>query len=197
MTDARELVLVRHGPPDIRVNQPAPTWQLCDDGRADVALLAEALPRAPVVVTSDEPKAVQTAEILHVVVGGDLRVDVRLREAIRPDAWVTDYEVRAARYLTRGHEPGWEPAHDVRDRVREAIGELPSGAIVVGHGLSLTLYTATLARFDHVSFWRHLRLPDAWIAAEGVAPRIIEPRPHPERGGRPQAVSVSARPVPT
>lgn len=177
MIDGRTIVLVRHGRPDIRMDQPAPTWQLREDGRADVLRLAETLPNAPVVISSDEPKAVQTAEIVHGVVGGDLRLDGRLREAKRPDVWTTDYEVRAARYLTRGHEPGWEPAHVVRNRVVEAADELPAGAVLVGHGLSLTLYTATLARFDHVSFWRQLRLPDAWIAAEGVAPRILEPRP--------------------
>lgn len=175
MADGRELVLVRHGQPDVREDEPAETWELRDDARTDVLLLAEALPKARVIASSDEPKAERTATIIREVVGGELHVDVRLREVTRPVAWVADYEERGARYLTRGHEPGWEPADRVRTRVIEAMSELPSGAIVVGHGLSLTLFTATHGTFDHVSFWRGLRLPDAWVTADGVGPRLIDP----------------------
>lgn len=126
MTDVRELVLVRHGRPDMRTDRPAATWELRDDARPDVVLLAEALPKASVVVASDEPKAAQTAKIVHEVVGGEFRLDVRLREVTRPDAWTPDYRARAARYLARGHESGWEPTHRVRARMVRAMSGLPA-----------------------------------------------------------------------
>lgn len=93
----------------------------------------------------------------------------------RPDQWVSDYEHRAGRYLAGEQHPGWEPADHVLARVTEAVSALPAGTIVVGHGLSLTLYTASRANLDHVAFWRSLRLPDAWIATDGAAPRRLEP----------------------
>lgn len=178
MAPPTRLTLIRHGPPDIRKGQPSAEWELRRDAHAEVVHLARALPPAPLITASDEPKALQTAEIIQTVVGGRLRVEPQLREVTRPDTWLPDYERHAARYLAGEQQPGWEPADDVLDRVTQAMSELPTGTAVVGHGLSLTLYTVSRTAFDHVAFWRALHLPDAWIATDGAAPRRVEAPRH-------------------
>lgn len=176
MAGSSRLILVRHGRPAVRRDRPSTTWELEGDARPEVLRLARALPQTPTVTSSDEPKAVQTAELIRDVVGGDLRVDARLREVTRPDRWLLDYDELAARYLSGEQQPDWEPADRVLARVTAAMNELRVPTIVVGHGLSLTLYTASRATFDHVAFWRFLRLPDAWMVTDGGAPRRISAR---------------------
>lgn len=176
MAGSSRLILVRHGRPAVRKDRPSATWELQRDVRPEVLRLARALPQTPTITSSDEPKAAQTAELIRDVVGGDLRADARLREVTRPDRWLLDYDEVAASYLSGEQQSGWEPIDRVLARVTEAMSELQVPTIVVGHGLSLTLYTASRATFDHVAFWRSLRLPDAWMATDGGAPRRISAR---------------------
>jgi broad specificity phosphatase PhoE/8-oxo-dGTP pyrophosphatase MutT (NUDIX family) len=166
-------VLVRHGWPKIRRDQPAPTWPLHPEARVDVEALAARLPDAGLVLTSDEPKAAATAAIICDVAGGELRPDPRLREVARPARWDERYEATAARYLTGEEVFGWEPRDEVVARVRDALGGAPLGTVAVGHGLSLTLYTAALHDLDPVGFWRDLAFPDAWLAGTGHPRKLV------------------------
>jgi broad specificity phosphatase PhoE len=86
-----QVVLVRHALPVMRSEVPADLWRLDDEGRAAARELAGALPRAPFAVTSDEPKAQQTAEEVVGACGGTLTVDVRLAETRRPRVWDANF----------------------------------------------------------------------------------------------------------
>lgn len=60
------LLLVKHALPDIQPDVPSKRWLSGDEGRKQSLLLAEHLrPYSPgVVITSEEPKAAETGEIV-------------------------------------------------------------------------------------------------------------------------------------
>lgn len=171
MTDpaaTSRLVLVRHGRPRVERGVPAARWSLDPSAEDAVAVLAQQLttPRPRLVVASPEPKALQTGMLL---VPDRLEEDERLREVGRPAAWDDDYRDTASRYLSGDTVDSWEPIDDVRERVVAATRDLPANTVVVGHGLALSLLVASLHDVDVVSFWRELRMPDAWVVGRGLA----------------------------
>ncbi|MET0727202.1 MAG: histidine phosphatase family protein [Acidimicrobiales bacterium] len=158
-------------------------WHLDEQGRADAARLAERLevaPRVGTLVTSTEPKALETAESIATRWGTALVVDERLREAIRP--WIgPGYRAVAHRYL-RGELPdGWEPHAEVAGRVRSAVAAATAAAaggpvVVVSHGLALALHLGERLgeAFDREHFWSYLAFPDAWaLDAAGTLHRPV------------------------
>jgi broad specificity phosphatase PhoE len=135
-----ELVLVRHAMPEVKPDVPAERWSLGADGRAAARELAAALPRAPFVVTSNEPKARQTAQEIVGVCGGALTVDARLVETRRPHAWSADFPELARQFVAGRAHHGWEPQRSVAERFDAAVREA----------------------LDAPGFWSQLAFPDAW-----------------------------------
>jgi broad specificity phosphatase PhoE len=147
------------------------SWPLDAVGRADAARLAARLEVAPSIgclVTSTEPKALETAEAIAEQWGTALVADDRLREAVRP--WIgPGYRAVVHRYL-RGELPeGWEPHDEVEARVAASLADAAAAAddrpvVVVSHGLALALHLGDrLGRdFDREAFWSSLAFPDAW-----------------------------------
>jgi broad specificity phosphatase PhoE len=144
------LILVRHAMPELDPAVPHHDWHLGPAGRAAARELGARLPREGRVVSSDEPKARETAEEL----GLPLRLDARLREVARPAVWRDDYRDLARRYVGGEAIDGWEPHDAVIARLRAAA----TADIVVTHGLAMTLFLG-----ESVSFWEELRFPDAWL----------------------------------
>jgi broad specificity phosphatase PhoE len=153
------VILVRHAMPEIVRDVPPDEWHLGAAGRAAARELADRLPHGPRVVSSDEPKARETAEEIAAVCGGSVTVDARLREAARPTAWDPDYRTNARRYLAGEALAGWEDHAAVARRVAEAA---QNADIAVTHGLAITLLLG-----ESISFWEQLRFPDAWSARTG------------------------------
>jgi broad specificity phosphatase PhoE len=147
------------------------SWHLDERGRVEAARLADRLEVAPgigALVSSTEPKALETAEAIGDRWGAAVLGDDRLREAARP--WIgPGYRPVVHRYL-RGELPdGWEPHSQVAARVADAVGDARTVAdggpvVVVSHGLSLAIHLGEVlgARFDQESFWSSLAFPDAW-----------------------------------
>lgn len=145
-------------------------WRLDAEGRRAAGALAERL-EVPdgigVLLSSTEPKAVETAEVIAARWGATVVTDERLREARRP--WVgAGYRLVAHRYL-RGELPeGWEPHEEVASRAAAAVTEAreaTSGAVViVSHGLLLAVHLGDVLAegFDRECFWSCLAFPDAW-----------------------------------
>ncbi len=156
------MILVRHAMPDVVPGVAPHLWELGPEGRAATRDLARHLDGG-CVVSSDEPKALQTAEEIVAVCGGEIVVDARLREAARPTDWDQDYRARAARYVGGEALPGWEPHEQVVARFAAAA----RGDIIVTHGLAMTLYLG-----ESVRFWEELRFPDAWSALAGHLRRV-------------------------
>jgi len=165
----RGVVLVRHALPEVTPGVAPANWPLLESSREDCVLLAHHLPEklAPVVLTSPERKADETARVIALRRSLQWRVDPRLREVERPDEWSDNYRERAEAYLADGGCDGWEPHAKVVARVGaavdEALREFPEGDLVVaGHGLALTLFAASRWGFAPAPFWRKLTFPDAW-----------------------------------
>jgi broad specificity phosphatase PhoE len=164
-----QLVLVRHAMPVIEPEVPADLWRLAEDGRAAARELAGALPRAPFVVTSDEPKAQQTAEEVVAVCGGTLTVDARVAETRRRHVWDANFAELARQFVAGRQHDGWETPHAVVHRfdaaVREALDASDSAPVlVVTHGQALTLWLRSVGAVnDAPRFWSQLAFPDAWM----------------------------------
>jgi broad specificity phosphatase PhoE len=154
------VILVRHAMPEVVPGVPPHDWELGPDGRAAARELARRLQPGR-VVSSDEPKALQTAE--EIARGSEIVVDARWREVARPTGWEPGYRDRARRYVGGEALAGWEPHADAIARVRSAT----RGDIVVTHGLAMTLYLG-----QTVDFWEELRFPDAWSALAGHLRRV-------------------------
>ncbi len=70
------LILVKHSLPSIVEDKPAREWNLSNEGRMRSQTLAEKLaPYQPeVIISSIEPKAVQTAEVVAHLLGLQMHV---------------------------------------------------------------------------------------------------------------------------
>jgi broad specificity phosphatase PhoE len=156
------VILVRHAMPELQPGVAPHLWELGETGRAAARDLAQHL-HGGLVVSSDEPKALQTAEEIAAHLGAEIAVDHRLAEARRPGEWDVDYRARAARYVGGEALDGWEPHAAVIERFTAAV----RGDIVVTHGLAMTLYLG-----ETVDFWAELRFPDAWSALAGHLRRV-------------------------
>jgi broad specificity phosphatase PhoE len=147
---------VRHAAVDLRLDAPASTWQLTEEGHAAAAALAARLAPVPRVLSSPEPKAVATGAPLARASGVELEIDDRLREVERALNLPSYDEHRAAvrRYLGGGAVDGWEPAPGARDRFAAALAGL-DGAAVVTHATVLALFLG----YDFER-WERIQLPD-------------------------------------
>lgn len=169
--DVSPITYVRHSMavPEESVHPTA--WHLDDRGRDDAARLADRLEVAPSVgalLSSTEPKALETAIEIGKRWDAEVVPDDRLREAARP--WIgPGYRAVVHRYL-RGELPaGWEPHTEVAARVEAAVTEATTAAagkpvVIVSHGLALAVHLGGRLgdAFDQESFWSGLAFPDAW-----------------------------------
>lgn len=165
------ITYVRHAMavPDDGVHPSS--WHLDHAGRAAVRAWADRLEIGAgigALVSSTEPKALETAEAIAERWQAEVVEDARLREAVRP--WIgPGYRAIAHRYL-RGEQPeGWEPHAEVADRMAAAVGDAvaQTGAgpvVVVSHGLALSVHLGHRLGddFDRESFWSGLAFPAAW-----------------------------------
>jgi broad specificity phosphatase PhoE len=163
-----DLVLVRHAMPAVDPHTSPSTWHLTPSGRQASRLLARSLPTDAFVVSSTEPKAVETAQEIQSVTGGAMLTDDRFVEVARPDAWLDDHRILARSYLTGQPHDGWEPHAEVASRFRGAVIQNLERAdgqplVVVTHGQAMTIWLAAEASLgDPAQFWAGLEFPDAW-----------------------------------
>jgi broad specificity phosphatase PhoE len=184
---APPITYVRHAMPAVSEGVDPSEWHLDEANRAAVRVWAERLEVGDgigVLVTSTEPKAVETAAAIAECWSADVVEDPRLREARRP--WIgTGYRAVAHRYL-RGERPeGWEPHASVADRMATAVGDAlakagDGPALVVSHGLALSVHLGDRlgADFDRETFWSRLAFPDAWaLGSDDVLHRSLPSAP--------------------
>jgi broad specificity phosphatase PhoE len=161
------LLLVRHSVPEIDPTRPAEEWRLSEEGRARCGPLATRLagygPAA--LVSSTEPKAWETAELLARLLGLDVRESDALRETARRTVpWLAPEEFRRAlrALFERPDEVafGEERAVDALARFSSAVEGLDERTIVVSHGTVISLYVASRTGRDAFELWSGLRLPD-------------------------------------
>ena len=179
------LILVKHAKPLIDPARPAHEWVLTDEGRAQAARLAEALRAYAVgaVVTSTEPKAQQTGQIVADALGcsccdaSDLHEHDRSNVPVMP---TRDFISTMALFFKRPSQLvlGRETARDAEQRFAGAIddtmGAHPGRTVAVGtHGTVLALYVATLTREEPFALWRRLGLP-SFVVVEWPGRKVTD-----------------------
>jgi broad specificity phosphatase PhoE len=182
VSEGRGIIFVRHAMPGVTRGLSSKLWGLSEAAKEDCVLLAHALPEqlAPAVYTSSEVKAKETATVIALRRGLEVVVDEGFGEVDRPEIWDEDYRGVVKRYLSGSEEPGWEPRGSVETRFNDAVKRslrgAPQGeAVVVSHGIALSLYIASVAGIGVVRFWEALTFPDAWRVdlREGRIERIF------------------------
>jgi 2,3-bisphosphoglycerate-dependent phosphoglycerate mutase len=157
---------VRHAAPEIDPARSPARWRLSGAGRAAAAALRETV-RVDAVVSSPEPKALETAAALD----APLEVDLRLREQDRAgvpffasrDDFVAAVEAGFAR--PGDVVLGVESFDAARARFAAAVEAARDGhpgerVALVSHGTVIALYLARLTGGDAVQLWRGLAMPD-------------------------------------
>jgi broad specificity phosphatase PhoE len=178
-----KLIFIRHSTPLIDPTRPARDWVLSAEGHAAATALAERLVghRIGKIISSNEPKARQTAEAIAIALHLPLSLDKDLREHERANVGYLprpDFEASIARFFTQPGELafGEETADHVFARFSGAVerGVEPNQGTIalVTHGTALTLYLARTIGIAPLPFWHSLTLPMA-IAVEGGALSIL------------------------
>jgi broad specificity phosphatase PhoE len=161
------LLLVRHSAPEVDPSVPSEEWGLSEEGRRRCGPLAErvAAYRPELLVSSPEPKARETAELIAPSLGLDVQLRDGLREtARRTVGWLEPEELeRGIRALfDRPDEVvyGEESARAALARFEAAVAELPERAVAVSHGTVISLYVAAKTGRDPFELWQSFELPD-------------------------------------
>lgn len=168
----RKLVLVRHSLPEMVGGVPASQWGLSTVGRRRCEALAERLSEhePAVVVTSEEPKAIETGRIIADILDLPLGMEPGLHEHERGAVRYLDDREHFQAQVTRFFEHPGELVfgHETADRayarfaaaVARILDEHPVGNLaIVTHGTVMTLFIARANRLAPLPFWKSLGLP--------------------------------------
>jgi broad specificity phosphatase PhoE len=167
----KHLILVKHSVPEIAENHPASTWQLSKEGQLRAQQLAGELERfAPeVILSSEEPKARQTAEILARHFQLDLQTLPDLHEHDRSNvAYLPHDAFQAAvrEFFLRPEEQvfGRESANEAHARFYQAVHSILNAyrdktVVIVSHGRVISLFVSRLTGSSDLELWSKLGLP--------------------------------------
>ncbi|ACO45585.1 hypothetical protein Deide_07270 [Deinococcus deserti VCD115] len=183
---SRTLHLVKHGQPHILSGVPAHEWQLAEGALGGLpGLISRLRPRPEVVVSSEEPKAVSTAQALATELGVPHRRMLGLHEQLRytvplyPEP--ADFQAALDRFFDHPAQVmfGEESADDARRRFANAVGAVMSrqtgdSVAIVAHGTVISLLVAHAGDLDPKPLWRHLNLLDV-LTLEWPALQLREP----------------------
>jgi broad specificity phosphatase PhoE len=178
LSTVRTLLLVRHAAPLVDPALPSARWSLSAAGRAACGPLAVALaPFAPrAIVTSDEPKAIETGALLGAALGVAAVAGAGLHEhdrtgvpVLAPAAWqaamVGFFASPDERVL--GRESAREAADRFAAAVARVVAEAPTGTLaIVAHGTVMSLFAARHGAGDAHALWRRLLMPCALVMTE-------------------------------
>lgn len=190
----RYLILVRHANSRISAESPSRTWPLSAQGEDRARQLAAALqPYHPsLILTSSEPKAVRTGELMAEALG--LSVEASLAEFDEVDragipyaATPAEFQAGVARFFAQpgtavyGPETAFEARGRFADGLYELIDETPNDNIVlVSHATVMALFAAPSLGMTPHDLWLELQrlgmpayivlsLPDlAFVALGGL-----------------------------
>jgi broad specificity phosphatase PhoE len=165
------LVLVRHSLPEMDFAVSSHEWRLSDEGRRRCEKLADALvDYAPIaVVSSGEPKAAETAEIVATRFGLQVEIEPDLHEHDRHGVGRLSGEVFQDAISRLFDEPdvlafGNETGRQALERFARAIDRVlarspESDVVIVSHGTVISLFVAACAGIDGHALWQRLGLP--------------------------------------
>ena len=168
----KRLILVRHSKPKMSRTIPGHDWRLSERGRKLCTPLADKLTGydVDVVVTSNEPKAEETGEIIADHLGVLMRTIGGLQEQARfTMPWYETAEDRADAMLPLFDNWddvvfGEESAQAAFERFNHAIEGLNERyddkvVTVVTHGTVMALFLEKRAGLDAKDFWMNMGIP--------------------------------------
>ena len=165
------LILVEHSLPQIAEDRPANTWNLSAEGQVRARRLAEQLERfgPEVIVSSNEPKAKETAEILASHFQLDMQIVSDLHEHDRSNVpYLSDHTFQASirEFFQKPDELvfGSETANQAYTRfyrgVHSILNEHQNKTIVIAtHGTVISLFVSRLTGSSDLELWSQLGLP--------------------------------------
>lgn len=165
------LVLVKHSLPEIVEDVPAHEWRLSVDGRARCKRLADCLMKyqPDQIISSVEPKAIETAELVARELGLAAAVFNGLHEHDRGNVGylskdkfedsVREFFARPA-MLVFGIETADQAYQRFRAAIDSILNQFPNQTIVlVAHGTVISLYISRLIGIPGFTLWKELGLP--------------------------------------
>ena len=179
------LILVKHSLPEIVENVPAQDWKLSDDGRVCAQQLAARLNQyqPEVIVSSVEPKAKETAEIIARKHNLELQIVEGLHEHDRSKvAYLLKDEFQAAvREFFEKPDTlvfGSETADACHARFQQAVHSildqnLDATVVIVAHGTVISLFVSRLTGISDLLLWHELGLP-SFLVIDVQSATLIE-----------------------
>ena len=173
----RHLILVRHSQPDIVSGVPGSLWHLSVEGRRRCRFLAEQLAsyRPAAIVTSREPKALETASLLSTHLSVPYTPGEGLHEHERGDTAYLgreEWEQTIASFfahpdqLVFGNETATQALQRFTKAVENVQQEYDQGTVaIVTHGTVITLFVAQHARTEPFPLWTSLDTPAFFVLA--------------------------------
>jgi len=150
----------------------ASQWRLSDEGRRRCEPLADRLAAYDLVaiVSSEEPKAVQTGQIVAEALGLTFETVPGLHEhergVVRDLGSREEFQAQVVRLfehpgeLVLGHETADQAHARFAGAVAHVVQEHPAGNLAIAtHGTVMTLFVARTNGLDAVPFWKRLGLP--------------------------------------
>ncbi len=165
------LILARHANPEIVNGVSSTRWRLSAAGKANARKMAEALLQyTPAqIVSSEERKALETAEIIAAVAGGAVSTAAGLQEQERGVWPLMRREAFRARVIDILQQPtralyGSESAEAAQKRFVETVQALlrrqkDGNLIIVTHGTVMSLFVAAFNALSAKAFWEKMGLP--------------------------------------
>jgi broad specificity phosphatase PhoE len=169
------LVLIKHSLPEIIPSLPAHQWHLSEMGRFRCKALAEKIAgySPDVIVSSIEPKAVQTAQLVANHLNQTFQIIEELHEHDRSNVeWrsTSQFEAQVAEFFQRPQTlvMGKETAVQAYERFAKAVAsmmrEYPHHTIaIIAHGTVITLLVARAVGLEPFTFWKRLGLPSVVV----------------------------------
>jgi broad specificity phosphatase PhoE len=169
----RNLLLIRHAQTRPAAGVRPAEFRLTEAGRASCDSFAEKLiPWNPVViVTSEEPKARETGQVIAETLGVPVEsrpgLEEHHRQAVERIGTQIEFEKAVERIfgepdrVVYGDESGTEALHRFSKAIDRVLAGYPEGNVaVVTHGTVMALFVAAHNAVEGKVFWRELKMPD-------------------------------------
>ena len=165
------LILVKHSLPEIQESLPAREWKLSKEGYLRAGRLAERLIQyqPEILISSTEPKALETAEVLSEKFNLKPQIVDGLHEHNRsstPYLSREDFENSVREFFANPDQLvfGNETANEAYERFAQVVYSIletyqNKTVVVVAHGTVISLFVSRLTGISGWSLWQELGLP--------------------------------------
>ena len=168
-----KLILIRHARPEVNPKVAARNWMLSPEGRAEAGKVVDTLSETEIrrIFTSDEPKAIETGEIiaLHLGLEAEIRADLHeheregvgfLAQSEFEQAIESLFSNQSERVF--GNESGDEATGrftDAIEAIEKQIDDPNASYACVTHGTVMALFVSSVSNHDGHKLWRQFGLP--------------------------------------